>query len=209
MSEYTAQEERLNVLTHGFGVVLSIIALILMLIKSFQANESLSIISSLFFGISLILLYSASTLYHSATNPVSRIRLKIFDHAAIFLLIAGTYTPYCLVTLKGDTGWLIFGVVWSIAILGVIFKLFYTGKYERLSTIMYLGMGWVIVFAAKPLMDNLPSLGLYWLVAGGLSYTIGAIFYSINRIPFNHAIFHVFVLIGSFSHFYSIYNYVL
>ncbi|HLV42874.1 MAG TPA: hemolysin III family protein [Brumimicrobium sp.] len=209
MSDYSPVEERFNVVSHFIGFLLSTIALLLLLVKTISYGTPLAILSVLIYGVSLIVLYAASTLYHNAKAPKLRKRLKIFDHAAIFLLIAGTYAPYTLITLNGHGGWIIFGVVWSIALVGVILKLFFTGKYKIVSTIMYVLMAWVIVFAVKPLMDNLSSEGLFWLAAGGLFYMIGALLYSIQKIKFNHAIFHVFVLLGSFSHFYSIYFYVL
>jgi hemolysin III len=135
--------------------------------------------------------------------------LKIIDHASIYVLIAGTYTPFTLVTLNGTIGWVIFGTSWGLALTGIILKLFFTGKYSQISTIMYVLMGWIIVFAIKPLFNNLPVEGLLWLFVGGLFYTIGAIVYSIKKINFNHAIFHIFVLSGSFSHFISVFLYVL
>jgi hemolysin III len=154
-------------------------------------------------------LYAASTFYHSAKKSKLRNRLNIIDHASIYILIAGTYTPFTLVTLKGTIGWVIFGISWGLALTGIILKLFFTGKYNLMSTIMYVLMGWVIVFAIKPLINSLPLAGLLWLVAGGISYTIGAIIYGIKKIKFNHAIFHMFVLMGSFCHFMSVYFYVL
>jgi hemolysin III len=157
----------------------------------------------------MILLYAASTFYHSATNRSLRYKLNILDHASIYVLIAGSYTPFALVTLEGWVGWTIFGVVWGIAFTGIILKLFFTGKYQTLSTIMYVLMGWIIVFAIKPLYDNLSSEGLWWLLAGGISYTIGAVLFSFDKVRFNHAIFHIFVLFGTFCHYLSIYFYVL
>jgi hemolysin III len=209
MNAYSPKEERFNVISHAIGFFLSIIALILLIIKTSTSGNALDIVSVVIYGVSLIVLYAASTLYHSAKEPKLRKRLKIFDHAAIFLLIAGTYAPYTLITLNGHGGWIIFGVVWSIALIGVVLKLFFTGRFKIVSTLMYILMAWVIVFAVKPLMDNLSLDGLYWLAAGGAAYMIGALLYSIEKIKFNHAIFHVFVLIGSFCHFYSIYYYVL
>lgn len=138
-----------------------------------------------------------------------RYRLNILDHASIYVLIAGSYTPFALVTLEGWVGWTIFGVVWGCALTGIILKLFYIGKYQTLSTIMYVVMGWIIVFAIKPLYDNLSSEGLWWLIGGGLSYTIGAVLFSLDKVKFNHAIFHIFVLFGTFCHYLSIYFYVL
>ena len=167
------------------------------------------IVSFSIFGASLITLYAASTFYHSAKEPELRKKLKIFDHASIYALIAGTYTPFTLVTLKGTIGWVIFGISWGLALTGIVLKLFFTGKYDLISTIMYILMGWVIIFAIKPLINNLPIEGLLWLFAGGISYTFGAIIYSISKIKFNHAIFHMFVLAGSFCHFLSLFFYVL
>lgn len=209
MSEYSPTEERFNIISHAIGFVLSIIALILLILKASAFGNVWSTISVSIFGVSLIALYAASTLYHSATQKELRYRLKIFDHSAIYVLIAGTYTPFTLITLNGTTGWLVFGVSWGMALIGIILKLFFTGKYNFISTLMYILMGWMIVFAIKPLIDSLPFDGILWLLAGGISYTIGAILYSIERIKFNHAIFHIFVLIGSFCHFYSVYYYVL
>ena len=131
------------------------------------------------------------------------------DHATIYVLIAGTYTPLTLITLNSTTGWVIFGASWGMAFTGIILKLFFTGKYNRLSTLMYVFMGWIVIFAIKPLVNNLSAEGLFWLFAGGVAYTFGAILYSIKRVKFNHAIFHMFVLLGSFCHFISVYYYVL
>ena len=167
------------------------------------------IVSFSIFGASLIILYAASTFYHNAKKPELRERLKIIDHAAIYVLIAGSYTPFTLVTLQGTLGWVIFCTSWGLALTGIILKLFFTGKYNLISTLMYVFMGWVIVFAIKPLINNLPLEGLFWLFAGGMAYTIGAILYSIKKIKLNHAIFHLFVLMGSFSHFVSVFFYVL
>ena len=168
-----------------------------------------TLLALVFFGFSLICLYSASTYYHRSKTPELRKKMRVVDHASIYILIAGTYTPFTLVTLHGKTGWIIFSIAWSLAISGIILKLFFTGRFKILSTSMYVFMGWMIVFAIKPLINNLPSEGLFWLVLGGIAYTLGAIIYGIRKIKFNHAIFHIFVLIGSFSHFKSIYFYVL
>jgi hemolysin III len=156
-----------------------------------------------------MILYAASAFYHSARSPALRSRLNVADHASIYVLIAGTYTPFTLVTLNGVAGWVLFGISWGLALTGLILKLFFTGRYEIISTIMYVFMGWMIVFAIKPLMHHLPSKGLYWLFAGGISYTIGAVLYCIDKIKFNHAVFHILVLTGSFCHFMAVYFYVL
>ena len=206
---YDLSEEKVNIITHAIGLLLSIAALVLLIIHASSNGSARHIVSFTIFGASMILLYSASTLYHYSQTPNIRRKLNILDHASIYVLIAGTYTPFTLVTLKGALGWTIFGITWGIALIGIFLKLFYTGKYDKISTIAYVAMGWIIIFAVKPLIENLPLNGLYWLLAGGVFYTIGAILYSIKKIKFNHAIFHIFVLLGSFSHFMAIYFYVL
>ena len=206
---YPPLEEKLNVYSHGFGFLLSIFGLILLVLRANELGGIKHLVSFSVFGASLVVLYAASTFYHSAKSHVLRYRLNIVDHAAIYVLIAGTYTPFAMVTLQGTIGWIVFGVIWIMALSGVILKLFYTGRFQTLSTIMYVVMGWVVVFATKPLLENLPETGLLWLLSGGISYTLGAVIFSLKRIKFNHAIFHVFVLLGSFSHFISIYYYVL
>ena len=205
---YPPREEMLNVISHAAGLALSTVGFFLLLLKALKIGNSKLLISYIIFGLSLILLYSASTLYHSTRDLRKRFTFKIFDHIAIFILIAGTYTPFALVTLEGQTGWIILAVVWGIALFGTILKLFFTGRFKILSTLLYVGMGWVIILAIKPLNENLASQGLWWLMGGGLAYTVGAILYSISRLKFNHAIFHFFVLLGSYCHFMAIYNFV-
>jgi hemolysin III len=206
---YDPKEEKLNVISHGLGLLLSIVALVLLVFKASLYGSGKHIVSFSIYGASLILLYSASTLYHYVQNPTLRQKLNVFDHAAIYVLIAGTYTPFTLVVLKGWVGWTIFGVSWGLAVFGIIFKFFYIGKYNKISTVAYVLMGWLIIFALKPLINNFPTEGLLWLLAGGIFYTIGAILYSIKSIKYNHAIFHIFVLLGSFSHFMAVFFYVL
>ncbi|WKD85523.1 hypothetical protein KCTC32516_00864 [Polaribacter huanghezhanensis] len=205
---YSDKEEKINIATHAFGLVLSIIAFPFLVLKSLYFDGFWKPFSVLIFGMSLIILYAASTLYHSAKKQKLRNRLNIFDHSAIYVLIAGTYTPFTLITLEGKIGWVIFGLTWLFALIGIILKLFFIGRFDKLSTIMYVLMGWQIVFAISPLLEKLSSEGLFWLFAGGVFYTIGALLYSIKKIPFNHAIFHFFVLGGSLSHFISIYFYI-
>jgi hemolysin III len=207
--DYSPVEEKINIISHAIGFILSIVALVFLATYATLHGDVWHIVSFSIFGASLIILYAASTAYHSAQKSELRNRLKIIDHASIYVLIAGTYTPFTLVTLKGTVGWLIFGISWGLALTGIILKLFFTGKYNLVSTIMYVLMGWIIVFAIKPLIKDLPFDGLLWLVAGGISYTVGAILYSIKIIKFNHAIFHIFVLFGSFCHFMSVFFYVL
>lgn len=206
---YSLKEEKLNVISHLVGFILSIIALVLLVVYASLEGSAWHIVSFSIYGASLIVLYSASTLYHYVQTPKWRYRLNIFDHAAIYILIAGTYTPFTLVVLKGWVGWTIFGFSWGLAIVGVVLKLFYTGRFDKISTITYVLMGWLIIFVVKPLIGNLPFEGLMWLFGGGIAYTIGAILYSIKGIKYNHAIFHIFVLIGSFCHFISVFFYVL
>lgn len=206
---YSEKEERLNIYSHAFGMVLSIIGTVFLVIKSSASGNFVAIATSLAFGMSLILLYAASTFYHRERDPVKRTKLRIVDHAAIYVLIAGTYTPFSLLTLQGEIGWIIFIVIWSLAVFGVLLKLFFTGRFTVLSTLIYVGMGWVIIFAINPLIDQLSYEGLFTLFLGGAFYTIGAILYSIKKLPYNHAIFHIFVLLGSFSHYVSIYYFVL
>ena len=202
-------EERINIITHGLGIPLSITALVFLIYHALVNGGRLHLISFIVFGVSLLLVYVASTFFHSTKNVTLRRRFNFFDHASIYVLIAGTYTPFALITLQGKTGWIIFGVVWGMALLGILFKIFYMGKYRLLSTLSYVVMGWVIIAAINPLINNLPERGLIWLLAGGIAYTIGAILYSQHRMKFNHAIFHVFVLVGSFCHFMAIYFYVI
>lgn len=205
---YSPTEEKLNIWSHAFGIFLSIIALVLLIIKALQQDNIWMMISFPIFGVSLILLYLASTLYHASKEPQKRFKLKVFDHAAIYVLIAGSYTPFTLVSLNGETGWLIFSMVWVMAFTGIILKLFFTGKFKIVSTAMYVLMGWLIVFYFQELTAHLHEKGVFYLILGGVLYTIGAILYSIKKIKFNHAIFHFFVLAGSFCHFLSIYLYV-
>lgn len=206
---YPPYEEKLNVLSHAFGFVLSIAGLFLLIVRAQVFGNLLHLLSFIIFGSSLVLLYAASTFYHNSKSPGLRYRLNILDHASIYILIAGTYTPFALITLNGFVGWTLFAIVWFMAVTGVILKLFYTGRYHLLSTAMYVVMGWIMIFAIKPLINNFDHLGLLWLFAGGISYTMGAVIFSIDKIKFNHAIFHLFVLLGSLCHFLSIYLYVI
>ncbi|AMC11324.1 hemolysin D [Lutibacter profundi] len=206
---YEPKEEKLNVISHAIGLVLSVVALVLLVVFASLEGTTKHIVSFSIYGASLIVLYAASTFYHYVQKPKLRYRLNVFDHSAIYILIAGTYTPFTLVVLKGWVGWTIFGVSWGLALTGIVLKLFFTGKYDKISTFAYVLMGWVVIFAIKPLVQNLPFEGLMWLLAGGVFYTVGAILYSIKNLKYNHAIFHIFVLLGSFSHFIAVFFYVL
>jgi hemolysin III len=209
-SDYKLGEEIANSVTHGIGVLLSIAALVLMIVFSVKYDAgTTNLLSMIVFGISLIILYSASTIYHSIPGGKAKSILKILDHSAIYILIAGTYTPFSLITLKGKIGMTILTVVWSIAILGILLQIFMKKKNVILSTLLYVGMGWVVIFAFNPLVEALPKNGLELLVAGGLAYTFGAVFYVMKKVPYFHMIFHLFVLAGSILHFLCVFFYVL
>ena len=207
--KYSEKEEKLNVLTHAFGLLMSSIGLPFLLLKSLQYNGFWKPLSIIIFGISLVILYAASTFYHASKDPKIRRKLNIFDHAAIYVLIAGTYSPFTIIVLEGSLGWIIFGCTWAFALVGIVLKLFYTGRYDKLSTIMYILMGWQIILVINPLIDVFSPEGLRLLFAGGVFYTVGALIYSSKKIKYNHAIFHVFVLLGSTSHYLCVYNYIL
>ncbi|MBM7558377.1 hemolysin III [Marinitoga litoralis] len=207
--KYTLGEEIANSITHGIGALLSLAGLIVLIIFSLLKGSFLQTISVTIYGISLFLLYLASTLYHSIQNKKVKQVLEVIDHSAIYLLIAGTYTPFTLVTLNGKIGWTIFITVWILAFIGIALKPFFVKKFTILSTILYIAMGWIIIFAIKPLVSTLPFGGIIWLVTGGLLYTIGAIFYIWRKLPYGHMIWHLFVLGGSISHFVAVFFYVL
>ncbi|HBN13757.1 hemolysin III family protein [Pseudohongiella sp. SYSU M77423] len=205
---YSQTEERLNVSLHALGFLLSVAALVALLLRASALDSMLVLVSFGLFGVSLVLLYAISTLYHSTQNPRLRSRLRVADHASIYVLIAGTYSPFALIVMQGSIGWTIFAVSWSMALAGIVLKLFYTGRFSLLSTLLYVFMGWIILFAIQPLLASFGGPGLSWLIAGGVSYTLGAVLYSIRRLPLNHAIFHLFVLLGSCCHFVAVYFYV-
>jgi hemolysin III len=198
------REELLNALTHGIGVILSIGAgAVLITLAAIYAGAR-EVVSASVFVASLTLLYTASTLYHAARHPEWKARLKVLDHCAIFLLIAGTYTPFTIAALKGGWGWSLFGTVWGLAVIGVVFKLFFTGRFHALSTATYVGMGWLVIIALAPLSQVLSTTSMAWLVLGGVLYTAGTLFYHSDRIPYSHAIWHLFVLAGSVCHFVAV-----
>jgi hemolysin III len=208
-THYSAVEELLHAISHGIGAMLSVIALVLMLLVSVQAGDNWHLASSIIYGGSLILLYCSSTLYHSIHNIDVKRRLRQLDHAAIFILIAGTYTPFTLVNLRDSWGLWLFGLIWTVALAGVIIELATGLKYKKLSLSLYLGMGWLVILAIKPMLENVAPGGMWLLVAGGLSYSFGVIFYAWKRLFLHHAIWHLFVLAGSILHFLSVYYYVL
>ncbi|HRG55891.1 MAG TPA: hemolysin III family protein [Lacunisphaera sp.] len=206
---YTPREELANSLTHGLGAALSVAGLVLLVIRAAQHGDAWHVVSTAIFGTTLVLLYAASTLYHSLRGERLKQRLRKFDHAAIFLLIAGSYTPFVLVTLRGPWGWSLFGVVWGLAVAGMTIKFWLAGRFKLLSTLIYVAMGWLVLVAIKPLVAALPAGGMKLLVAGGLCYTGGAVFYLWKRLPYHHAIWHLFVLGGSACHWAAVFLYVV
>lgn len=203
-AELLAKEELANSLSHGFGLLLSLIGLVNLVIMAFLHGGPIHLVTVNVFCASLIFLFAASTVYHSVYHPKLKHICRIVDHATIYILIAGTYTPVSLLMLPPAWGWTLFGIVWGLALVGVVFKLFFTGKFDKLSTWVYVGMGWMAVVAIKPLYDNMPAGGLALMLAGGLSYSFGVIFYRWERLPFGHAIWHMFVLGGAVCHYLMI-----
>lgn len=204
--KYTLGEEIFNSTTHGVGILLSLSALILML---FFSSSILEVVSSIIFGSTLILLYTSSTLYHAITNEKAKKIFQILDHCTIYLLIAGSYTPYALLTIGGASGWLIFVIIWISALIGILLNAINLSKFRILSIILYIAMGWAIAFYLPQLLDKLELGGLVLLIAGGLAYTIGIVFYVIKKIKYFHSIWHLFVLGASICHILSILIYVL
>lgn len=201
---YSRNEEIVNAVTHGIGCLLSIAALVILLVNAVQLGNIWHIVSFSIYGTTMILLYLSSTLVHSFPDGKLKDLFEIFDHAAIYLFIAGTYTPILFITLRGALGWTLFGIVWGLAIVGVIFKVFFVKEFLFTSTLLYVLMGWIIVFAWKPLMFHFPTVGIYFLILGGILYTVGTIFYVWRSFPYHHAVWHVFVIAGSVFHFFAI-----
>jgi hemolysin III len=203
------QEERANFLTHALGLILSVAGASTLMWKVVSSSDQWNILAALLFSLSLVMLYTASTLYHGVSSPELKRRMKIFDHCAIYCLIAGSYTPFTLVTLRDSIGWTLFFTVWSTALLGIFFKLYFTGRFRLFSTMLYLGMGWLILIAQEPLREALPIEAVTLIFAGGLSYTFGSLIYLAKWPQFHHAIWHLFVMAGSAFHYLTIYQYVL
>ncbi len=205
---YTLGEEIAHSITHGVGVGLSIAGLVILVVLAARYGDTYQVVSFSIYGSTLIILYLASTLYHGFQQPRLKKIFKIVDHASIFLLIAGTYTPFLLVGIRGKLGWTLMIVIWGLAILGVSFKALFIHRFEKLSVLAYILMGWLCVVALKEMMSNIPMGGLIWLGAGGVAYTIGVIFYALRKIPYMHAVWHLFVLGGSICHFFSVLLYL-
>ena len=206
---YSLGEEIAHSVTHGVGAVLSIAGLVIMVTLAALRGNAWHVVSCSIFGASLVFLYTSSTLYHSITHPGAKKVLRVFDHSAIFLLIAGTYTPFTLVSLRGGWGWTLFVIVWGLALVGVVYKITAKRRYRLLSVVLYVGMGWLVLVAIKPMVSSVATPGLLLLLAGGLFYTLGLIFYVWKRLPYSHAVWHLFVLAGSISHFFAVLLYVI
>ncbi len=205
----TFRAELSNVLTHGVGFLASIAALVLLVTYAGIYGGAREITASAVYGATLVALYFASTLYHSTRTVAARRITRILDHIAIYLLIAGTYTPFTLIALRGPWGWTLFGVVWGLALVGVVYEIFFCGRFKLISILVYLAMGWLVIVAIKPLVSHLPAAGVVWLAAGGVAYSLGTIFYAWKTLPHHHAIWHLFVLGGSICHFVAVMRYVL
>jgi len=206
---YTLGEEIAHSVTHGIGVVLSIAGLVILVTLAALRGNAWHVVSCSIFGVTLIFLYTASTLYHSIPYPGTKRVLRVFDHSAIFLLIAGTYTPFTLVTLRGGWGWTLFVLIWGLALVGIVYKITAKTRYRLLSVVIYLGMGWLVLVAIKPMVVSMAIPGLVLLLAGGLCYTLGLIFFVWRRLPYSHAVWHLFVLAGSICHFFAVLLYVI
>lgn len=201
--------ELANSLTHGIGIALAIAALVIMVVFAAMKGTARHVVGVSLFGACLVVLYTMSTLYHAFRGPRVKRVFHILDHSAIFLLIAGTYTPYCLATLRGGWGWSLFGIVWGLAVLGITFKAIFGPRLKWLSTLVYIAMGWIVLIALGPLGRSLPMGGLVTLFGGGVFYTAGVIFYGWKRLTYHHAIWHVFVILGSACHVASVFFFVI
>lgn len=206
---YTASEEIANGVTHGVGLAASVAGAVALVILTAPGGDAWRIVGCGVYGMALVSLYTASTLYHLSRKPGKKRVLRVLDHCAIYLLIAGTYTPFVLVGLRGGWGWTLFGLVWALAVAGVAFKVFFTGRLNALSTGVYVLMGWLAVVAAKPMLEMLSGGVILWLVAGGVVYTAGTVFYHNRRVPYSHAVWHVFVIAGSACHYLAVSRHVL
>lgn len=206
---YTLGEEIANSIIHGAGTCLSIAGLVVLVVLAAIYGDAWRIVSFSIYGSTLIILYLSSTLYHSFRPPRVKRFFKTVDHISIYLLIAGTYTPLLLVSMRGAWGWSLFGAIWGLALMGIVLKIIFINRYKKLSVLLYVFMGWLCLIAVNEILASLPLGGIVWLVAGGVLYTSGIIFYGWKRLPYNHAIWHLFVLGGSICHYFSILFYVL
>ncbi|MGO4531353.1 hemolysin III family protein [Paenibacillus sp. 2TAF8] len=205
---YSRREEVANAVTHGIGAALSVAALVLLIVFSSMKGTAWHVVSFTIYGITMLMLYTNSTLVHALKEGKAKDLFEFFDHSSIYLFIAGTYTPFLFVAVRGTLGWTLFGIIWGIALAGVIFKAFFTKKFLFMSTIFYIAMGWLIVTAWQPLVAVIPTGGIVLLVTGGLMYTLGTLFYVWRGFPYHHAIWHLFVLAGSILHFFAVIVYL-
>ena len=203
------RDEIASALTHGLGAAAALAGGAVLITLAAIHGDGWQLAGAIVFGVALLLLYLASTLYHAIQHPIAKGRLKVFDHCAIYLLIAGTYTPFTLIGLRGSVGWWLFGAIWALALAGVVFKLFYTGRFKRLSTLIYVAMGWLVLVAFKPMLASLDAWTIGWLLGGGVFYTLGTFFYHRESVPYAHAIWHLFVIAGSVCHFVAVTRQVL
>lgn len=203
--ELSTGEEIANSITHGIGALLSIAAFVILIIVASKKDDIWHLVSFSIYGITLVLLYLSSTLYHSFTKPRIKNLFARFDHVSIFLLIAGTYTPILLTTIHGTQGWMMFVIIWSLAIAGAVIRSIYLYRFRKLMVAVYLGMGWMFILVGKQIIQNLPSISLTFLVLGGIAYSVGVVFYMWRKLPYSHGIWHLFVLAGSMLHFFAIY----
>lgn len=198
------KEELANSLSHGLGVLFSFVALVLLVPYAVKYGSSVHVVAAVIYGMSLLLLYSISTLYHSIQHTEVKAVLRLLDHIGIYILIAGTYTPFLLISIQGVLGWVCFGIVWALAIMGILYKALFKHRFEKLSLALYLGMGWMVVLIGKPFIESVPLFSIIFVAIGGLSYTVGAFFYTQKTRPYFHAIWHGFVLLGSITHFVAV-----
>jgi len=206
---YTTGEEISHSVTHGIGTALSIAGLVISVVMAARTGDALKVLSFVIFGVSMILLYTASTLYHAFTHKKTKNVFRYMDHIAIFILIAGTYTPIALILLKGAWGWTLFGLAWGFAIAGIVYQAVFLNRFKWISISIYLGMGWLAIVAVQPLMAVMPFGLFLWILAGGLFYTLGSVFYLIDNIKFFHFIWHLFVIAGTVCHFFGLILYLL
>ncbi|MCL2379848.1 MAG: hemolysin III family protein [Coriobacteriia bacterium] len=211
IKHYTLGEEVANSVTHGLGVLLGIVGMPILLIFAVQSHVDVGykIAASIVYCLSMIILYLASTLYHGLTNPRAKRVFKLLDHASIYLLIAGTYTPFCLITLRDYNGWLLFGILWGMALIGIISEAFWKTRPRWFAVLIYLVMGWTALWVIPDIYRLLEPVGFWLLVAGGVAYSLGTIFYVIKRVKWFHSVFHAWVLLGTFLHFFAILLFVI
>lgn len=208
-SKYSPAEELANALTHGIAAAVALGAGAVLITLASLWGDGWQLGGAIVYVATLFLLFLASTLYHSIPNPVAKARLKVLDHCSIYLLIAGTYTPFTIVGLRGPWGWSLLGTIWGLALAGIVFKLFFTGRFKLISTLIYVAMGWLVVVAVKPMLAMIDPFTLKWLLAGGVFYTVGTVFYMAKRIRYSHSIWHAFVIAGAACHFVAVMSHVI